>query len=256
MLFVVVGTEKRLIRISSTWVRNSIFFDESVLMLALLMHSITDCLAEFKSMIFFFPFSVLIIFFLLDFVSRNSESYRLNYIESWPNGSATIMMRFSFRNSKLTTWSSRGRNEPSGSKAAGTMLTWSCFRFRQWLINKTREYPWVRVLICAETYTSKTCCGQIHEKLGGNKDLYYPHGGFGIDRDANGAVKASWSDFSLSNLSSDQQHFGRRCDLHLWAQWWSCRNFDKATIKLVAAMRIYLFFSINLVTYILQCPGL
>ena len=55
------------------------------------------------------------------------------------------------------------------SKTARAMCTWSHYRFQQHLIHKAREYPWCRVVICTEEYTSKTCgfCGYIHKKLGG-----------------------------------------------------------------------------------------
>ncbi len=39
------------------------------------------------------------------------------------------------------------------SKTARSMLGWSHFRFRQRLLNKVREYPWVKVGICDEHYT-------------------------------------------------------------------------------------------------------
>ena len=43
-------------------------------------------------------------------------------------------------------------------------------------IHKAREYPWCRVVICTEEYTSKTCgsCGYIHKKLGGSKVFSCP----------------------------------------------------------------------------------
>jgi putative transposase len=57
------------------------------------------------------------------------------------------------------------------SKTARAMATWSHFRFKQRLLNKTREYPWCKVIKCNEAYTSKTCgcSGFIHNHLGGSK---------------------------------------------------------------------------------------
>lgn len=57
------------------------------------------------------------------------------------------------------------------SKTARAMATWSHDRFQQRLLNKIREYPWCKVVIVNEAWTSKTCgrCGWIHQQLGGNK---------------------------------------------------------------------------------------
>src|SRR5436305_15250320 len=57
------------------------------------------------------------------------------------------------------------------------MLSWSHFQFRQFLLHKVREYPWCRVIICTEEYTSKTCgrCGHVHLKLGGSKVFRCPN---------------------------------------------------------------------------------
>jgi putative transposase len=55
-------------------------------------------------------------------------------------------------------------------KTARAMLTWSHYRFRQRLLSKSREYPWCKVILTEEPYTSKTCgeCGTINTKLGSN----------------------------------------------------------------------------------------
>jgi putative transposase len=75
------------------------------------------------------------------------------------------------------------------SKTARMMLTWSHFRFRQFLLHKVREHPWCQVIICTEEYTSKTCghCGHIHQKLGGSKVFCCPNCKSELDRDINGA---------------------------------------------------------------------
>jgi transposase len=56
------------------------------------------------------------------------------------------------------------------SKTARNMLTWSHYRFKTQLMNKAREYPNCRVIICGEEYTSQTCseCGYLHRKIGGS----------------------------------------------------------------------------------------
>jgi hypothetical protein len=69
--------------------------------------------------------------------------------------------------------------------------TWSHYRFKMRLLDKTREFPWCRVVICDEHYTSKTCseCGELHDKLGGSKTFHCPQERCGavMDRDHNGA---------------------------------------------------------------------
>ena len=76
-----------------------------------------------------------------------------------------------------------------GRRSVRQMLTWSHYRFRQHLLNKAREYPWVRVEECEEPYTSKTCgsCGAIHWKLGSSKVFRCPCCNYVADRDVNGA---------------------------------------------------------------------
>jgi putative transposase len=62
------------------------------------------------------------------------------------------------------------------SKTARSMLTWSHYGFRQYLMHKVREYPGVTKL-CTEEYTSKTCgaCGQLNDGLGGSKRFRCPN---------------------------------------------------------------------------------
>lgn len=76
-----------------------------------------------------------------------------------------------------------------GSKTARAMLGWAHFRFRQRLLNKCREYPWCKVIICDEHYTSKTCgnCGFIDYNLGQKKTFSCPQCCTEMDRDVNAA---------------------------------------------------------------------
>ena len=78
-----------------------------------------------------------------------------------------------------------------GKSTTRSMLTWSHYRFRTKLQEKSKEYKGCQVVVVDEHYTSKTCgsCGCINSKLGSCKvfkcvsslcDLH-------IDRDANGA---------------------------------------------------------------------
>jgi IS605 OrfB family transposase len=49
-------------------------------------------------------------------------------------------------------------------KTVRSMLTWSHYRFQQFLLHKAREYPGCHVALVCEGYTSKCCsrCGAIH----------------------------------------------------------------------------------------------
>lgn len=75
------------------------------------------------------------------------------------------------------------------SKAAKAMSTWSHYKFKQHLLNKSREYANCEVVICTEEYTTKTCgsCGELHNKIGAAKTFMCPHCDFVGDRDINGA---------------------------------------------------------------------
>ncbi|KAK9314229.1 putative transposase DNA-binding domain-containing protein [Lipomyces starkeyi] len=81
----------------------------------------------------------------------------------------------------------RGRRR-IGSKTARAMATWSHFRFQRRLLNKAREYPWCRVVLVSEAYTSKTCgaCGHLNN-VGGSKEFRCAQCGYVCDRDINGA---------------------------------------------------------------------
>jgi putative transposase len=80
------------------------------------------------------------------------------------------------------------RQRKINSKTARKMLTWSHYRFKTWLMNKAREYPNCRVIICEE-YTSQTCseCGYLHCKIGGSKKFKCPGCNQESDRDFNAA---------------------------------------------------------------------
>ncbi len=69
------------------------------------------------------------------------------------------------------------------------MLTWRHYDFKRRLLDKVREYPWVKVAIVGEEYTSKTCgwCGVVKANLGGNKTFKCESCGTTLGRDTNGA---------------------------------------------------------------------
>lgn len=74
------------------------------------------------------------------------------------------------------------------SKSVRNLLTWSHYRFANHL-KQQAERKNVLVIRCNESYTSKTCphCGEIHEKLGGNKTFKCPNCGYKAPRDWVGA---------------------------------------------------------------------
>ena len=63
------------------------------------------------------------------------------------------------------------RGRKVAKKTVRALYAWRHYTFRQRLLSKAREYPWVQVCLVNEAYTSKTCthCGWIHTKLGGAK---------------------------------------------------------------------------------------
>jgi putative transposase len=75
------------------------------------------------------------------------------------------------------------------SKTARMMLTWSHYRFQQFLLHKARVAAECQVVLVCEAYTSKCCsaCGHIHAKLGGSEVFRCPQCPITLLRDANGA---------------------------------------------------------------------
>ena len=89
-----------------------------------------------------------------------------------------------FSTSEMVVKSRRKLNK----KTARNMLTWSHYKFQQHLIQMASRHN-VSVILCNESYTSKTCpeCGHVHNKLGGNKQFQCPECGYSAHRDWNGA---------------------------------------------------------------------
>lgn len=75
------------------------------------------------------------------------------------------------------------------SKTARAMLTWAHYRFKVFLKQKA-VLNGCAVVDVTEEYTSKTCtcCGHIHQKLGGSKTFKCPSCGHTLPRDMNGAL--------------------------------------------------------------------
>ena len=93
-----------------------------------------------------------------------------------------------------------------GSKTARAMITWSHYRFKQRLLFKQQEYPWCKVAICNEAYTSKTCgqCGRLHHALGGSKTFHCPSCGLKADRDAHAARNILLKNMSFLDLRVEE----------------------------------------------------
>lgn len=94
----------------------------------------------------------------------------------------------------LPTFETKPMSSKSGacklqSKTVRSMLTWSHYRFKQRLLNKSKTTAHCKVIVCGEEYTSKTCtrCGFINNALGGSKIFQCPQCSLCIDRDHNGA---------------------------------------------------------------------
>jgi transposase len=86
------------------------------------------------------------------------------------------------------------------STTSRELLTWSHYRFREYLISKSREYPWCKVNVIGEHYTSQTCgnCGSLNKKIGGNKNFICPSCKTEIDRDMN-ASRNIWLKYMNEN---------------------------------------------------------
>ena len=96
----------------------------------------------------------------------------------------------------------RKQNRKIRSTTARQMMTWAHYRFRERLIHKCRQYN-CKVAIVNEAYTSKTCscCGALHNKLGGSKVFKCPTCGVVMDRDANGAKNIFLRNFEALGIS-------------------------------------------------------
>jgi putative transposase len=93
-----------------------------------------------------------------------------------------------------------------GSKTARALITWSHYRFKQRLLFKRQEYPWCKVIICDETYTSKTCggCGRLKHDLGAAKHFHCQACGFSCVRDVNGARNILLKNASLFGFNVEE----------------------------------------------------
>ncbi|KYC37512.1 transposase [Scytonema hofmannii PCC 7110] len=93
-----------------------------------------------------------------------------------------------FDSSQMVIKKRNGKKRRINNKSVRQMLTLSHYRFEQHL-KQAASRCGVIVVLCNESYTSKTCgnCGHIHHGLGGNKVFKCPHCGIQISRDVNGA---------------------------------------------------------------------
>ncbi len=93
-----------------------------------------------------------------------------------------------FDSSQMVIKKRNGKKRRINSKSVRQMLTLSHYRFERHL-QQAASKKGVLVVLCNESYTSKTCgsCGHLHHKLGGAKIFKCPHCGILISRDVNGA---------------------------------------------------------------------
>ena len=89
-----------------------------------------------------------------------------------------------------------------GSKTARAMCTWAHYRFRTRLLDKAREFPLCKIIVCDEAYTSKTCgcCGLLNQTLGASKCFRCDVCEYEADRDANGARNILFRYLSINSL--------------------------------------------------------
>ncbi len=106
-------------------------------------------------------------------------------IASWLTKNYKVILLPTFETSEMTKKARRKIKK----KTARNMLTWSHYRFKEFLKQKA-ELSGCNVLDITEEFTSKTCtkCGHVHTKLGGNKVFKCPECGHCLPRDFNGAL--------------------------------------------------------------------
>ena len=109
-------------------------------------------------------------------------------LAKWLCSNFHVVLVPKFETSRMVQKDSQGRRRLA-RKTSRMMNTWAHYRFRARLLDKAREFPWCKVIVTSEEYTSKTCgvCGHVKTDLGGNKDFVCAKCGFHSDRDHNGA---------------------------------------------------------------------
>jgi putative transposase len=126
------------------------------------------------------------------------EIWLMNSTKKQQNWFAKITVLYSYPKFETQKMVSK-RQRKINSKTARKMLTWSHYRFKTRLMNKAREYPNCRVIVCGEEYTSQTCseCGYLHRKIGGSKKFKCPGCNQESDRDFNAARNILVKNMSL-----------------------------------------------------------
>jgi transposase len=114
----------------------------------------------------------------------------------WMVENFTLVLLPKFESSKMVI----KKDRKIGKVTVRQLLSWSHYKFRMSLLSKSREFPWCKVIICNEAYTSKTCgrCGEIHNKLGGNKTFKCPSCLLEADRDHH-AARNIWLKYLTEN---------------------------------------------------------
>ena len=118
-----------------------------------------------------------------------------NLIKDLHNKTTNLLVNYykvivlpTFDSSQMVIKKRGGKQRRINSKSVRQMLTLSHYRFEQHL-KQAALRKGVLVVLCNESYTSKTCgnCGHVHHKLGGNKIFKCPCCGTQMSRDVNGA---------------------------------------------------------------------
>lgn len=117
----------------------------------------------------------------------------------WLCQTHSIILIPKFNTSQMVTKTKRN----IGSKTTRAMCTWAHYRFRMFLLDKSRSFSDCKVIECDEHYTSKTCgvCGELNNALGGCKTFSCKTCGYQTDRDFNGARNVLLRYLSINKFS-------------------------------------------------------
>jgi putative transposase len=106
-------------------------------------------------------------------------------VANWLTQEFDVILLPTFETSQMSSRAGRKLR----SKTVRAMLTWSHYRFQQFLLYKAKARN-KTVLLVNEAYTSKTISwtGEIVKNLGGRKKIKSPSTQERMDRDLNGAL--------------------------------------------------------------------
>ena len=69
------------------------------------------------------------------------------------------------------------------------MMALSHYQFQRRLIEKSKQFPWCKIVLTDEAYTSQTCgrCGELNKSLGSSAVFKCPDCRNEVDRDTHAA---------------------------------------------------------------------